>query len=73
MTPEEFVELQKKVYKPGKEWEDLFIQFNKKNKTNLNPQMRNGYVIILKAIAAKHGWEYKGNEYMKYKPFNEIG
>lgn len=72
MTRQKFEELEKKVYSPDKEWYDLFSSFNEKNKTNLNPNFRSGYVVILKAIAAKHGWEYKGSEYQRFSPLKKV-
>lgn len=74
MTHDEFIELQKKVYRApvsDTTWENLFIAYNKKNKTNLDPKFRTGYIIILAAIALKHEWEFKAADLQQYAPYNK--
>lgn len=72
MTKQQFEELEKKVYYPDKQWEDLIEKFNKKNDTHFHLSRRSTYVFILKAIAEKHGWPYKGAEYQRFSPLKKL-
>lgn len=66
ITQEQFIELQKAVYRPGKEWEDLIAAYNKHTGLDLPGHLRSTYIVILKAIANKQGFDFKPLDLQQY-------
>lgn len=70
MTEEEFEDLKKGCYYThiDDKWADLFTKYNAKNGTQLNPHFRSDQIVILKAIAEKHGFQFQPIDLQKYSP-----
>lgn len=73
MTFDQFITLQKDVYRPGEAWLKLIHLYNKHNNTQLPHYLKSTYITILIAIAKKNGWDFKPIDLQKYLPRVENG